>query len=368
MQDTTKPRSNGKKIKWALAFLIVAGLGVTAYWYVFLRGTVYSDDARIDGELVDIAPEVGGNLTLVLVDEGDRVTRGQPLFKLDRAMPEAAQVQANAQVQSARAALSMARAEYQKALNGPRTGEIRVAKQAVERAAAQARLAESTWRRTRELLDSGALPQAELDRVKANLETMDHDRQAAAERLRLLKSGTRIEDKDAALAAVEAAKARVAVAEAALHQAEIQLDKTEVSAPFDGVVVRRWRDPGAMLAPGTPVLTVMNPSTLYVSANIEEQFLADVAVGDRVHIEIDACPGETFTGHITQILRSTNSTFSLIPSEGVSGTFIKVTQRVPIKIAFDTPPGHDLGPGLSVEVRIESGVKETTAATTAQHE
>ena len=368
MQDNTKPRSNGKKIKWAIGLLLVVGLSVTAYWYVFLRGTVYSDDARIDGELVDLAPELGGTLKFVLADEGDRVKKGQPLFALDNAILEAAQVQAKAEVVSAKAGLSIAEAEHQKAVNGPRGGEIRVAQQAMEQAAAQARLAETTWQRTKELLDSGALPQAELDRVKANLETIDHQRQAAKERLDLLRRGTRIEDKDAALGAVEAAKARVAVAEAVLNQANIKLEKAEVDAPFDGVVVRRWRDPGAMLGPGTPVLTLMNPATLYVAANIEEKYLADVAVGDRVTIEIDAYPDESFSGHITQVLRSTNSTFSLIPSEGVSGTFIKVTQRVPLKIAFDAPPGHALGPGLSVEVRIYSGVQDKTVSATATQE
>ena len=100
------------------------------------------------------------------------------------------------------------------------------------------------------------------------------------------------------------------------------------------------------------MLTLFDPSSLHVSANIEEKNMGRIKVGDRVEIEIDAYPGVVLTGKVRKILQATNSQFSLIPAEGSSGTFIKVAQRVPIKIALDAPPDLKLGPGLSAEIRI----------------
>jgi len=368
MTEEKPRRSNGRKIKLAIGLLALAGLAAAGYWYVFMRNTVFSDDARVDGDLVDLAPEMSGTLDEVLVHEGDRVTRGEPLFRLDRTLLEASRAQAGADLLSARAALAATEAGYQKAKNGPRTEEIRMAQEAAKRAEAQAQLASTSWLRAKKLLESHAMPEAEVDRARTRWETATHARQEAADRLRLLRRGTRKEDREAAQAAVAAARARIAAAEAALSQARIRLARAEVQAPFDGVVVRRWRDPGAMLAPGAPVLTLLNPATLHVAANIEEKYLADIDQGDPVRIEVDAFPGRELHGHVTRILRATNSRFSLIPAEGVSGTFIKVTQRVPIRIAFDTPPKLALGPGLSVEVRISPRAGAAAPPATAKHE
>ena len=99
-------------------------------------------------------------------------------------------------------------------------------------------------------------------------------------------------------------------------------------------------------------MTIFDPSSLYVAANIEEKYLNKISIGDMVDISIDAYPHLTITGRVDKILRATNSNFSLIPSEGASGTYIKVAQRVPIKIVVESYPNLPLGPGLSVEIRI----------------
>ncbi|MGA7272774.1 MAG: HlyD family efflux transporter periplasmic adaptor subunit, partial [Acidimicrobiia bacterium] len=123
--------------------------------------------------------------------------------------------------------------------------------------------------------------------------------------------------------------------------------------PFDGVVVRRWLEPGSAAAPGRSVLTVFDPSSLRIDANIEEKDLRDVKVGDKVDIDVDAYPDVHLQGEVSQILPATNSEFSLIPAEGVSGTFIKVAQRIPLRVKLLHPPSDILlGPGLSVELTI----------------
>jgi membrane fusion protein (multidrug efflux system) len=118
-----------------------------------------------------------------------------------------------------------------------------------------------------------------------------------------------------------------------------------------------------------PVISMFDPSTLRVDANIEEKDLVDVAIGDTADVSVDAYPSLRLHGRVTEILRATNSEFSLIPAEGVSGTFIKVTQRVPLRIALTVPPELALGPGLSVEVRIRSGTaKRNSPEPAAAHE
>jgi membrane fusion protein (multidrug efflux system) len=117
-----------------------------------------------------------------------------------------------------------------------------------------------------------------------------------------------------------------------------------------------------MVQPGQPVLTAFDPATLRVDANIEERFLHRVAIGDQVDISVDAYPALHLEGRVEKILRATNSQFSMIPAEGSSGTFIKVSQRVPLRIAVNAPEQVVLGPGLSVEIRIREGSAARDAA------
>jgi len=152
---------------------------------------------------------------------------------------------------------------------------------------------------------------------------------------------------------VKVAEAKVEQAQAGLDAALVAVGHTAVAAPFDGVVVRRWLEPGSAAAPGRSVLTLFDPSSLRIDANIDEKNLHDVHVGDKVDIDVDAYPDLHLQGEVSQILQATNSEFSLIPSEGVSGTFIKVAQRIPLRVKLLSRPDHVLlGPGLSVELTI----------------
>ena len=116
--------------------------------------------------------------------------------------------------------------------------------------------------------------------------------------------------------------------------------------------------------PGRAVLTLFDPSTLRVDANIEEKDLADIAIGDAVDIDVDAYPDLHLQGQVSKILQATNSEFSLVPAEGVSGTFIKVAQRIPLRVKIlNAPANLPLGPGLSVELTIHSDTASTPVPT-----
>lgn len=369
-ESNPPPKRNGKgKILGALLGLLVLAAAAAAYWQLYVRGIVYSDDARIDGHLVDIGPEIGGTLTKLFVDEGDRVKAGQLLFELDSSTAAAELTVAKASVKPAEARLDLAKAQLSKALHGPRSAEIRIALAARDSAEARADLAESDWKRTKQLVDQNAIADAEGQKSQTAWQNAKRDLDEAQDKLKLLRSGTRIEDIEAARANVALAEADVTAAQATVKQAEIRLALYQMHAPFAGIVARRWREVGTMLSSGTPVVTLLDPTTLRVSANIEEKDLGDVAVGDQVDISIDAYPDIELRGKLTTILRATNSKFGLIPAEGVSGTFIKVTQRVPLRIALESPPaGIELSPGLSVEVHIRTGTHGGASAAPSHHD
>lgn len=355
-EDAKKNRRSGwKTIAIAVGGLLVMAAVAFGYWYLYMRGLVTSDDARIDGDMVDLAPRISGTLVQVAPGEGDRVAEGDLLFSLDTRELEAALARAEAQVEAGRAALQVAQAQQLKAQHGPRTAEIEIARAALARAEAQLKLAETDRSRARRLFEQQAVARSRLDQAQTAWEAAEQARRAAADRLRLLQQGTRSEDLSAAQATLERLRAQLAVAEAGASQVRIQLEQARVSAPFDGVVVRRWRDPGGMIAAGTPVLTLLDPSSLRVSANIDERDLSRIAIGDPVDISVDAYPDLHLSGEVDKILRATNSQFSLVPAEGVSGTFIKVAQRVPIRVSLALPDDLPLGPGLSVEISVHVG-------------
>lgn len=353
MNDSqSNPRIKTSRIFLAIGFLILIAVGVYCYWYIYMKGIVYSDDARFGGHLVDLSPEIGGTLIDLPVKEGDRVTKGQKLFQIDPAFPQSALTEALAKLETDKGKLEVAKARYERALSGYRVEEIMAAEATLDRLKAEEQLAELEYKRISNLGQKGAASQDQIDRTKSNLDSATHARETALHNLTLLQKGTRKEDVDAAKADLETAKGQVAESQAAIDKAHLTLERTSAYAPFDGWIVRRWVDPGAILTAGRPVLTVFDPSTLLVEANIEEKNLSSIAIGDEVDIQVDAFPKLKLKGHVTEILRATNSKFSLVPAEGSSGTFIKVTQRVPIRIAVQVPDNIPLGPGLSVEIRI----------------
>ena len=344
-----------RRILAGVAILAAIAAGVFGYWFIFMRGIVFTDDARFGGHLVDIAPEINGRLIGVAVHEGMFVPKGTVVFQLDPAIPQAVSDRAEASLASARANLGLNEALYEKAVNGSRPEEIKAAEATVRRLQYEEELARVDFGRVEALFKGSAVSQDDLDRARTAYESARQSRENAVQNLVLLQEGSRKEDIAAAKAAVDLARSRVAEGAAAAEDARRNLGRCTVRAPFDGWVVRRWIYPGAMPLAGQPVISMFDPSTLRVDANIEERYLHRVAIGDAADISVDAYPALRLRGRVTEILRAANAEFSLIPAEGVSGTFIKVTQRVPLRIAVTAPPDLALGPGLSVEVRIHSG-------------
>lgn len=345
-----------RPLLYAIGILLVAAVALALYWRVFLFGVLTTDDARLQGDLIDVAPTLAGRIAEVRAREGQVVSRADTLFRLDDRDLRLRVRQAEQALTAARSDLAGAQARLTKAENGPLPEEIQQSSAEAAKLEAQVRLAEQEYGRLQRLADTGSVSQQDLDRSRTSLELAQRSLEEARSRLEVLRQGTRAEDLRSDRAAVASAQARTEGAAAALRQARLALSESVVLAPVGGVVVRRWREPGSNAGPSAPVVTIFDPATLYVDANIEEKHLARVHEGESVEIRLDAYPGLLLRGEVSAILHATQSSFSLVPSEGVSGAFIKVSQRVPIRIRVldedSIGSGPLLLPGLSATIRI----------------
>jgi len=246
-----------------------------------MRGLVYSDDARFNGHMVDVAPTVGGRVVDMRVKEGDTVCKGQLLFDLDPSVQRTVVAQNESAVEAARAGLAVAKARYERAKNGPQPR-----KSGPRRRLRQGCVTKTPWRRPNW---TGCRDYARKEpELRTNwivrrrrMKAPDKATKAPRKSLILLRQGTRTDDLEVASAEAKLAQGRVAEAQAALAKANADLDCYSVHARMDGHVVRRWVDPGAVVQTGQPVISVYDPATLRVDANIEEKYLDDVALGTK---------------------------------------------------------------------------------------
>lgn len=412
MEPATKPaseaRPNGvepapakvvapvpKKSKAMRAYLVLGALALVALAVYFIHGyitrnEVYTDDAQVDADVVPVATRVGGVVLKMNVEDNQKVAAGAVIAEIDpadyqarldaaQADLEAAQAQADAadaQVDITTSAsaggLSSAKAMVRGTDASVRSAaaQAEAAAASVARAKAELTKANSDYGRAKKLHDAGAISGQELDTAttardsaaaaldaaNANLAAA-HDQQASAES-RVAEARGQLEQSTpvnrkiaAAVAAAKLAHAHVAAAQAALQLAKLQLSYTKITAPTAGYVSKLAVHDGQMVQPGMTVLMVV-PAESYVIANFKETQMGRIAPGDPVDVTVDAT-GATLHGKVASISPGTGARFSLMPPDNATGNFVKVVQRVPVKIAWD--PGQDMSKlhaGLSAEVKV----------------
>lgn len=311
--------------------VIIAGL---IYWWS-IQGKISTDNAYVKQDSVGVAAEVAGKIMEVAVKENQQVEIGDMLFKID---PEPFMVKIEQATASIAAAQSNVTAlQNDEALSG---ADISAAREDI--AFAQSRLArqDALWRR-------GFTTKADFDAAKHSVS------QARAE---LHAAQARAGEARAKLAngpAIPHENAQIAAAKADREQAELELRRTEVRAPITGRVSQSERlQAGQMAVTALPMLTIVSEKSSYIEANFKETQLNDMRVGQRAEIEMDAYPGVTLKGHVQSIGSGTGSEFSVLPAQNATGNWVKVTQRVPVRIAIDSKPPRPLIAGLSVEVTV----------------
>lgn len=331
------------------AILIVALIGAAVFgtlWWRHSRDYESTDDAYIDVQPQYVSPQVAGRVLRVLVNDYQQVKAGDALVEIDPAdyqmrldQAEAGQAQADAQVEQAKAQELVDEAQ------------LRQAEANVSVAEANATNAARDYARYQNLREqiAGAVSQQQLDTASTQARTMRDQvlvtqKAAEAAKAQLGFAGRRIV---AAEAALKSAQAQVA-------QAKLNLSYTQVKADISGQIANKSVSAGNYLKEGTQIMAVV-PDQVYVTANFKETQLDRMRRGQPVEIHADAFPGLNLRGHVDSIQPASGQAFSVLPPQNATGNWVKIVQRVPVKIVFDGAAGdadHRLGPGMSVEVKV----------------
>jgi membrane fusion protein, multidrug efflux system len=366
-----KPGPKKKKKLPALLFLIggVILLIVLFFGYRYWQHASThedTDDAYTAGNTHQISPRVAGTVQQVLVDDNWHVEAGQPLVKLDPRDFEVALVknraqlkQANAQVVQAEAAAEQADAELLE-----RQADVTQAAAQVIQSQAKFDIAKINFDRSQGLFQKGAAAKEEVDTAKANFDTARGALDGAkatneANQAQVVAAKAAV---DSAKAQIENAAANVLVSEAAVRDSELQLSYCTVIAPVSGRIAQKSVQSGNRLTVGQALMAVVEDD-VWILANLKETQLERVQIGQPVNIKIDAMPHHQFSGRVDSLQPGTGSNFALLPPDNATGNFIKIVQRVPVKILFDpasiTDVREKIVPGLSTESSIAITEKPT---------
>jgi membrane fusion protein, multidrug efflux system len=338
------PMSRGRRLLYiGLGLVVAAALiaGGVLYW-LHARHFQSTDDAFIDGYRSQIAPQVGGRIINIAIEDNQRVETGQTLLRIDPRDYAVRLEQSRAQAASAAAQLEQARADLgvQRAILQQQEAQVRVAE-------AELQQAQQDLARYRGI-NPAAITRQVLDQSAATTRSAGARLDAAKQAV----VGARAQI-DSQAARVTAAEAALRQAEADVRNAELQLSYTEIKAPQPGRVTRRTVNLGDYVNPGQALLAVV-PDVMWVTANFKENQLQLMRVGQQVEVTVDAFPDRPLAAHIESFQRGTGAVFSALPAENATGNYVKVVQRIPVKIVFD---GDDwrrlpLAPGLSVVPRV----------------
>jgi membrane fusion protein (multidrug efflux system) len=399
-QDTQKAFPSSRWIpKQRLLMIGIAGvlaaLGGLGYWWVFMYNTADTQDAYAKADSAQISSRVSGTVSRVLVDNNDPVQAGQPLVELDPGdfavavrKAQAVLAKAEADIQADEVALSQTDAQT--------TAQVRAAEASLaaardtaqqsrsqlnalesQHAAARAEFlqAQKDYDRFEALYRRGSVAAEKRDQAQTVYKTTKASAQAAESQIAALKASMAGIDQD-----IDRAEANLALAQSGRYNVDIQryrldslkaqrdqfkadldaarlnLSYCTIAAPMDGYVAEKWVQVGDSIAPGQALMAVVPLRAVYVEANFKETELTHVRLGQPVKIRADIYPGYTYEGRVAGIEAGTGAAFSLLPPENATGNWIKIVQRIPVKIALNQPPSPErpLRVGVSLTVTIDT--------------
>ncbi|MCB1832786.1 MAG: HlyD family secretion protein [Geminicoccaceae bacterium] len=339
-------RPGAKKRIGVLLCVSAVVFGAVAWWWAGSLGEMSTDNAYVHGDIVALAPRVGGYVTSVEVSDNQIVQVGDILFRIDDRDYRARLAQAVANVEAAQAKLENVDAD-----TVLQQATIRQAKAELQAAVANLDLARKENDRRRKLGQTNTISQSGVDesdaerlRAEAGLAAATAALDAQQQRVKVLTS-----QRDAAVAAK-------AQAEAARELAALDLEDTVVRAPVGGVIGNRQVRTGRLVTPGAPLVDIVPVDNVWLVANFKETQIGNIHAGQHVRVAIDGFPDQAFTGVVDSLAPGSGSAFSMLPADNATGNFVRVVQRVPVKIRIvENPVPGRIVPGLSARVTVESG-------------
>ena len=387
-----KKPSRARQVFVGLLALVAVGVGTT---YALTYGRESTDDAQVEGRVLNVSPRVQGQVAKVLVIDNQVVEEGTPLVQLDpadfqvrldaakadlaaaQAQRDNAQANLDLTTKTAIANLRQAQGGLAQAASGVNSSQAAVVQSQadIDAASARVKLTQTELTRVKNLQSTGSLSQAELDKAQADNDQASAQLAQAKARLVSSQASTigssggvalaqgRVAAADTLVQQIEVAKAnlalmvaKVAQSETAVRQAELNLSYTTIKAPRKGQIARRTVELGQTVDPSRPLMAIVPLDDTWIVANYKEDQLADMKPGQPVDLTIDSFGRRHFKGHVDSIAGGTGSRFSLLPPDNASGNFIKVVQRVPVLIRLDGDSGVVLRPGMSVNTTVDTRV------------
>ncbi len=351
--DTTSPKGNGtrkKALTGVAAVVLLAGIGYGVYWALVLNHFESTDNAYVQGNVVQITPQLPGTVLAISADDTDHVKAGQWLVRLDPADAKIA-------LEQAEAALAQTVREVRTLYANNKTQQAQIALRAADLARARSELArvQDDVTRRQPLVASGAVGREEFNHVSAQLSAAKSSVEAArsaelASREQLaasqsLTEGTAPDQHPSVLRA--AAKVR---------EAMLALQRTELVAPVDGYVARRNAQLGQRVPAGAPLMSVIALDDVWVEANFKESQLKSLRLGQPVELTADVYGSQVrYHGSIEGLGAGTGAAFALLPAQNATGNWIKVVQRVPVRVKLDRAEiaEHPLRVGLSMDAKVD---------------
>jgi membrane fusion protein (multidrug efflux system) len=330
-------RTERRALRLAVMMLVPAlVLGIGLWWWLTSGRTVSTDNAYVKQDVVSVSSEIGGRVVKVAVRENQLVKAGDLLFAIDPEPYRIALAQADADLASAQVKVNQLRTDLS-------TSGVDV-----QGSRADITFAAAELQRQRQLLAQGFTTRARVQAAEnalSNARTRSREAQAAVEKAAAaLSSGVQL----------PGINPEVATAMAKRDRALLDLKRTEVRAPFAGRVSQSARlQVGQMIIASLPVLSIVADDRSWVEANFKENQLDRMVPGQPAHVWLDAYPELKLKAHVQSIGAGTGSTFSILPAQNATGNWVKVTQRVPVRIAIDEPSPRPLIAGLSAEVTVD---------------
>ncbi|MEQ1498085.1 MAG: HlyD family secretion protein [Novosphingobium sp.] len=329
-----KPRRHWGRLLLMLSVPLALIVGSVVYWRS-LQGQVSTDNAYVHLDKISVSAEVGGKIVGVFVKENQHVKAGDLLFRIDPEQFQLQLTQANAAIASAQA--SQTSLASSSALSG---ADISAAREQIAYARANLVRQEALWKRGFATKAAYEAAQHQVALAEDALHAAEAKRDEAAAKL---ATGSQ----------VPGVYPQLAAARAQHSVAQLSLRRTEVRAPVSGVVSQADRlQLGQDAITGLPVITLVADGSTYIEANFKETDLAEMQVGQLAEVRFDAYPGLVLKAHVAAIGAGTGSEFSVLPAQNATGNWVKVTQRVPVRIVLDEPSPRPLIAGISVKVKV----------------